>query len=329
MTTSASSGNVGMEIAPDIDQVLIVFDGQGTQWDGMGRDIYEQYAAAREVFNSASEAAKIDMKAVCFGGLSYLLKDTRFAQPAIATVSLAKYRSWLETNPQPDFVTGLSMGLYTAVGVTAIKNKSENWDTRQIDHDTVKLVAGRAAIMHDVSIGKNGAMVPVIGPVRHEVRKRLQGTGANIAVYLDEKIHTLTGTDEAIERAKVKLSTMKATILDNLPIHQAAHSALQKETVEPLSILLGDLDLESPRIKLASNSATYLETPQDIIDYLLDQMTQPADWHSTESLLINEGVTIVIQSGSDKKRSLAKQMVKNSGGQIRQVVFPAEKNIPG
>lgn len=313
----------GHEELQDDDFIVIIFDGQGVQRDGMGKDVYHRYAAAREVFKTASEAVGVNMKEVCFGGLAHLLNDTHIAQPAITTVSLAKYRAWQESNPEPDFITGLSKGLYTAVGVAALKNMNEEWDTSQIDHDTVKLVANRAAIMHDASIGKNGTMVPVIGPVRQELEKKIKNSGAKVGVYLDEKIHTLTGSEDAVNKAKEALSTLKATILENLPIKQAAHSELQRDTLEPLEGLLKDLNLEIPRIRLASNSATYLETPEDIIKYLLDQMTQPADWHSTEAMLIKAGVKRVMQFGADEKRPLARQMVKNSKNSVSQIVFPA------
>lgn len=312
----------GADEVYDDNSLVVIFDGQGVQWDGMGKDVYERHAAAREVFATASFAVGVNMKEVCFGGLSYMLNDTRIAQPAIATVGLAKYRAWQETNPEPEVVTGLSKGLYTAVGIAAIKNALESWDTSQVDYKTIKMIAGRAEIMHEVSIGKNGTMVPVIGPVRQDIEKKIKASGAKIGVYLDDKIHTLTGTEDAIDRAREALSTLKATILGNLPIHQAAHSELQEDTIEPLRALLESVGLEIPRIRLASNSATYLETPEGIIEYLLEQMTQPADWHATETMLIKGGIRCVLQSGANEERQLARQMVKNSKGRISQIIFP-------
>lgn len=300
-----------------------MFDGQGTQWPGMGEDVFKRFEVAKEVYTSASEAVGIDMRRACFGDNTFLLKDTRVAQPAIATVGLAKYRAWQESNPEPDVITGLSMGLYVAVGISAIKSALESGDQAEVNYKTIKLVRDRAKIMFDVAEGKDGTMVPVIGPRRREIERKIKGTGAHIGVYLDEKIFTLTGRRVDVETAKHRLLDISAKILEHLPIHQAAHSDLQAETVEPLGALLNNIGITVPRIKIAANGDFYLDHPEQIIAHLLEQMTEPADWHATENMLVLHGVRRIAQFGADEKRSLARQMTKNHKElNIDSIIFP-------
>lgn len=305
------------------DDVAVIFDGQGTQWPGMGKDVYQRHGVAREVFRTASEAAGIDMMRACFGDNTYLLNDTRVAQVGITTVGLAKYRAYLESYPEPKVITGLSKGLYPAVGVAAIKTSLESWDHSEIDYETVRLVSERSKIMFDAAQGKNGRMFPVIGPHREDLEPMLKGTGAKIGVYLDKTVHTVTGKEDALENSKRVLTNLKAKVLDYLPIDQAAHSDLQGETVASMLKLLRGLNLENPRIRIAANGSYYLETPEQIIHDLLEQMTGPADWLAVEEMLVLQGIRNVLQVGADEKRLLAKQMVKNNKElNINSIIFP-------
>ncbi len=302
---------------------MAVFDGQGTQWDGMGEDVYRRFAAAREVFRLASEATGVDMSRACFGDNTHHLQDTRIAQPAIATVGLAKYRAWLESNPEPAVVTGLSMGLYPAVGVSAIRGAGGERNSFEVDHEIVGMVAERAKIMHAVAHDKNGRMMPVIGPHRDELEVAIKGTGATIGVFLDKTVHTLTGQEYAVETAAGKLAQIKAKLSAYLPIQQAAHHELQTETIEPMTVLLESAGIGDPAIRIAANGSFYLDSRQAIINHLLQQMIESADWQAAEEMLVVQGIKNVIQFGADEKRSLARQMIKNGKDVgVHSIVFP-------
>ena len=315
------SSSTGIELGEN--SVAAIFDGQGTQWEGMGKDVHKRYKVARDVFKIASEACGVDMRRACFGNNPYLLDDTRIAQPAIVTVGLAKYRAWLESNSEPAVVTGLSMGLYPAVGVSAITGRNGRRDTKSVDFETVNTVFERAKIMQAVAVDKNGRMVPVIGPHREDIESAIKGTGAKIGVFLDKTVHTLTGQEHAVEIAATKVSGLKARILDALPIHQAAHHELQADTVEPLMDLLEKSSIRNPIIRIAANGPFYLTSRQEIIEHLLQQMTEPADWQAAEEMLLLGGIRKVVQFGADRRQSLAFQMAKNGKDLGVQVItFP-------
>lgn len=305
------------------DDVLAVFDGQGTQWEGMGEDVWRRYDAAKQVFKIASEAIGMDMERICWGDNAYLLNDTRIAQPANVTVGLAKYRAWREDNPEPAVVTGLSMGLYPAVGISAVRDSRGEIDTPEVDYRIIEMIIGRSKIMHEVAHDKNGRMMPVIGPRREEIEAAIKGTGAKIGVFLDKTVHTLTGQEHAVASAGQKLSALRAKVSGYLPIQQAAHHELQMETIPPMSDLINSIGIGDPHLKLAANGAFYLENKQQIIDHLLDQMINPAEWQALEEMLILDGIRKVVQFGSEEKRSLARQMTKNGREfGIQSITFP-------
>jgi [acyl-carrier-protein] S-malonyltransferase len=127
----------------DEDSVAALFDGQGIFQPGMGKTAFDNYAAAREVFKDASDAAGIDMRRICFGDLISFQDDTRFIQPAIATVDLAEYAAWREREERDaDVVTGLSMGMYPAMGAAGVFESFGQ---------TIDIVAKRARIMHEIA----------------------------------------------------------------------------------------------------------------------------------------------------------------------------------
>lgn len=250
------------------------------------------------------------MARVCFGDLAYLQEDPRIAQPAIATVSLAEYRAWQEiTEKEPDVVTGLSMGLYTAAGASGAINS---------DAETIDLIGRRARIMHDIAEHNPGTMMAILGLLKEELEPALNKVSAElgvlkIGVLRDRKHIVVTGTHRAIKSAREFASAHGAKRMVGLPIGMAAHSDLQRDTVVPLKIELDKVIINDPKVLLVSNDAKYLTSRSDVTIHLLEQMTSYADLESTLEFLAKEGIKRAIQFGPDRKRGMTKQMEKNFG----------------
>jgi len=153
----------------------LIFPGQGAQYIGMGKDLYDNYPQAKEVFDKANEILKFDIKKLCFEGPQEELSTTRISQPAILTASIAALKAF-EVSPAyaqitPRFSLGLSLGEYTAL-VAAGSMRFE---------DALILVKRRGELMEEAS-GKNpGRMACVIGMDMNSVESLCKGIGCEIA----------------------------------------------------------------------------------------------------------------------------------------------------
>lgn len=297
------------------DSVAVMFDGQGIFGPGMGKFAHENYAASREVFKDASEATGIDMPRVCFGDLTSLLDDTRFAQPAIATVDLAEYAAWKErTETEPAVVTGLSMGMYAAMGAAGV---FESYG------QTVDIVARRARRMHEVAKEHPGKMAAIIGIAEAQLETILRKAGAEFAVLRDRARHNfiITGSNVQVEMVKEEAQNQGAR-KEDLEILMAAHSKRQRGVIKPFREDLRGIKMRAPQIPLYANTAKYLNTPAEVVREALEQLVKPADWDATIEGLVSQGIVNVIEFGPDKKRGLSRQMVKKFGTTALQ--FPAE-----
>jgi [acyl-carrier-protein] S-malonyltransferase len=288
----------------------IVFDGQGTHWYGMAKDIYDRHDVVKDIFEAASDAVGVDMAEACFNEQAGLLEDTQIAQPAIATNSLAELHVWLETNEVPDVIGGLSLGLYVAAGVSAIKGALTT-SHLEADYKIIKMVAERAKIMYEVSIGKDGIMVPCVGLDRETIDGVIKNTDVKIGVIVDSKVVTLTGPQAAMKQILTLLSEKGGRPRDPLKVPLAAHHELQRETISRLGPILRTSDIGQPTIKLAANMPLYLKNREQIIMHLLEQMVDTADWKAVEDMLVIDGIRRVAQFGSDRRKNLARQMAKN------------------
>lgn len=288
----------------------------------MGQTVYERYSAAREVYAAASDSIGVDMARVCFGDLVYLQKDTRIAQPAIATVALAEYRSWCDENDRKaDLLTGLSKGLYTAVGASgAVEGESLS----EKDANTIGLIGKRAVIMHRVAQDNPGSMTAVLGLIRTELANHIPA-GVKVAVSRGEQHFVLTGPKAKIRNFQKKMSGIVGERKSRkLPIDMAAHHPYQAATIEPLRNELTQTITNYPDIPILGNSPDpgYLENPEQIIEHLLSQMVEEAQWDWTVKQLAHAGISQVIQFGPDKKRGLMRDASKSIN--VRTIKFPQE-----
>jgi [acyl-carrier-protein] S-malonyltransferase len=290
------------------EPILAIFDGQAVEWDGMGRDVYQNFEAARDVFEEASDVIGINMARVCFGNLHYLQKDTRIGQPAIAAVSLAEYRAWQrETGQIPDVVTGLSLGLWTAAGVSGAFTDIES----EKNAKTIELIAKRAEIIHRVAEKYPGAMGRIVGLAHDHVPELLKETATEVGVWTSraKKRLAVTGSHKAIQAAK-KFVEERGAKFEHLSVPFAAHSKHQEDTALPIQDLLLENGLYDPEIKLLSNHGQYLLTGKSVARHLVEQMTSTAEWSDTLERAALDGLSKVIGFGPDVKRGLQKQMVK-------------------
>ncbi len=163
-------------IIDEMKDVAYIFPGQGAQFVGMGKDIYEYSLAARQIFDKANKSIDIDITRLCFEGPEEELLKTENCQPAILTVSIAALRAFEEAKAKdtpfmPQATAGLSLGEFSAL----VAAESLTFE------DAVKLVRKRGRFMEEASLDTPGKMASVIGLSLDEVKKVSRVSGCEIA----------------------------------------------------------------------------------------------------------------------------------------------------
>ena len=185
-----------------MSKVAFVFPGQGSQYVGMGKELYENNETARKYFDEIFEDLSIDLKEVMFNGPEEKLKETKYTQPAIVAMSLVLTKLLEEKGIKADYVAGHSVGEYAALGAAGYLSLGE----------AVKLTSTRGEIMNEISVSVNGTMAAIIGIEADKIEEVLKGIdGVAEAVNFNEPKQTvIAGEVEAIEKACEELKAAGA-----------------------------------------------------------------------------------------------------------------------
>ena len=253
-------------------KIAFVYPGQGTQFVGMGKELYENNLKAKELFDKIFSSLDIDLKKVMFEGPEDLLKRTDYTQPAIVSLSLVLTELLKETGVKPDYVAGHSVGEFAAFG-------GANYLSVE---DAVKLVAARGRIMKEVAEKVNGSMAAVLG--------------------MDaEKITVIAGEKEAVEKACVALKDAGAKRALPLAVSGPFHSSLMKEAGEQLKVEAQNYNFNIADVKIVANTtAELLETDAEVKEEIYKQSFGPVKWVDTINKLKALGVTKIYEIGPGK-----------------------------
>ena len=238
-------------------KIAFVYPGQGTQFVGMGKELYENNLKAKELFDKIFSSLDIDLKKVMFEGPEDLLKRTDYTQPAIVSLSLVLTELLKETGVKPDYVAGHSVGEFAAFG-------GANYLSVE---DAVKLVAARGRIMKEVAEKVNGSMAAVLGMDAEKIKEVLKSVdGVVEAVNFNEPNQTvIAGEKEAVEKACVALKDAGAKRALPLAVSGPFHSSLMKEAGEQLKVEAQNYNFNIADVKIIANTtAELLETDAEV-----------------------------------------------------------------
>ena len=274
-------------------KVAFVYPGQGTQYVGMGKELYEKNKRAKELFDKIFNSLDIDLKKVMFEGPEDLLKRTDYTQPAIVSLSLVLTELLKEKGIEPDYVAGHSVGEFAAFG-------GANYLSIE---DAVKLVAARGRIMREVAEKVNGSMAAVLGMNAEKIKEVLKSVdGVVEAVNFNEPNQTvIAGSKEAVEKACVVLKEAGAKRAIPLAVSGPFHSSLMKEAGEKLKEEAQKYTFNIGKVKIvAKTTAELLESDSEVKDEIYRQSFGPVKWVDTINKLKSLGVTKIYEIGAGK-----------------------------
>ena len=274
-------------------KVAFVYPGQGTQYVGMGKELYENNKRAKELFDKIFNSLDIDLKKVMFEGPEDLLKRTDYTQPAIVSLSLVLTELLKEKGIEPDYVAGHSVGEFAAFG-------GANYLSIE---DAVKLVAARGRIMREVAEKVNGSMAAVLGMNAEKIKEVLKSVdGVVEAVNFNEPNQTvIAGSKEAVEKACVVLKEAGAKRAIPLAVSGPFHSSLMKEAGEKLKEEAQKYTFNIGKVKIVANTtAELLESDSEVKDEIYRQSLGPVKWVDTINKLKSLGVTKIYEIGAGK-----------------------------
>lgn len=276
-----------------MSKIAFVFPGQGAQFVGMGKDIYENNKLAKEEFDKIFSSLSFDLKTVMFEGPEETLKKTKYTQPAIVAMSLVLEKLVRNKGIKPDFVAGHSVGEYAAFGSGEFLTLS----------DAVKFTAFRGETMNEIAESVNGGMAAIIGMESSKIEEILKTVdGVVEAVNFNEPKQTvIAGEKSAIERACVALKEGGAKRAIPLAVSGPFHSSLMKPAGEKLKEEALKYDFREGTAKLIANTtAEIISTPEEIKNEIYAQSFGPVKWVDTINKLKENGVDTIYEIGPGK-----------------------------
>jgi len=281
-------------------KTALVFPGQGSQAVGMGKDLFENFVSAREVFQKTDEILGVNLSKIMFEGPSDELTKTENTQPALMAVSIAlttvlEKEFGKKIEDICSFVAGHSLGEYSALCAAKAISLEE----------TAKLLQVRGREMAKCGEKSQGAMAAILG-VEIEVAESIaheaaQGDVCQVANDNSVGQVVISGSKVAIDRALEIAKAKGAKRAIALPVSGAFHSTLMLEAQNEMRNALEKAEIKSPLIPVVANvTASLVTDPNQIRDLLVKQITGSVRWRETMLFMASQGVEEVIEIGSGK-----------------------------
>ena len=272
---------------------VFMFPGQGSQYIGMGKDFYDNFQTAKQVYEAASETAKLDVAKLCFeDDGNGRLNQTAYTQIAMLTTEAAILAVLSEQGVTADAAAGLSLGEYGAILAAEV----------MAPEDVFALIKKRGAYMQN-AVPTGGAMAAVLGLDAETIREVCEDTFGEVFVanYNCPGQTVITGEAGAVDRASAACKEAGAKRVIPLKVSGPFHSPLLQEAGQKLAKALEKTAIAEPKIGYLSNvTADYVTEPEKIRSLLALQVCHPVCWQQTVERLIADGADEFVEIGPGK-----------------------------
>ncbi len=269
-----------------------VFPGQGSQFEGMGKDMYDNNPKAADLFAKANEVLGFDLMNIMFNGTADELKDTSVTQPAIFTHSVITYL--LNAEEKPDIVAGHSLGEFSALVASGVLSFE----------DGLKLVQIRANAMQKACKISEGTMAAIVG-LDDEIIEEVCSNISEVVIPANYNCPgqlVISGSLKGIEIATEQLKEKGARRAIVLPVGGAFHSPLMEPARKELADAIDAMTFSKPTCPIYQNVDGLAQTdPQTIKDNLVAQLTSSVRWTQTMKNMQADGLTEVVEVGGNGK----------------------------
>lgn len=270
---------------------VFMFPGQGSQFPGMAKELYETNPTAREMFDRANEILGFDITEIMFNGTAEDLKQTKVTQPAVFlhSVILAK----CSPDFKPDMVAGHSLGEFSALTAAGALDFE----------DGLRLVSIRAHAMQKACEANPGTMAAILALPAETIEAVCAEVDGIVvpANYNCEGQIVISGTVDAVAEASERLKAAGAKRALILPVGGAFHSPLMQPAAEELAAGIESVEFKTPVCPVYQNVTALPTTdPAEIKKNLLAQLTAPVRWTQSVMNMIDDGATSFTESGPGK-----------------------------
>ena len=292
----------------------IIFPGQGSQYVGMGKSLYDNFSEAKDLFSLVDDILGFKLSQKCFQGSTEELKDTSLQQLIILTVSLAAYEVFKDKISKLKYLSGLSLGEYSCLYVAGCLSLQE----------LVVLVRERAKAMQKAALNNPSTMFAVIGALREVLEENSKSKGFYISNINSPKQIVVSVANDNKQKVQQYLETVSSKVIE-LEVSGGFHSPFMLAAKEHLANVMADMDFRQAKIPIVSNFTACAHTDKDEVRAnLLEQLICPVLWNDCVNFMSTNGVELFFEVGPSK---VLRGLIRKINPQLKVVNIEKKEDL--